>query len=35
MNQVENFGWHILCRVMPQMAVRIQYKHILGGGRLT
>ena len=31
MNQVENFGWHLLCWVMPKTAVRIQYKHILGG----
>ena len=32
MNQVENLGWHLLCRVMPKTAVKIQYKLILGGG---
>lgn len=34
MNQVENLGWHLLCRVMPKTAVKIQYKLILGGGKL-
>lgn len=27
-------GWHMLCRVAPMTAVRIQYRHILGGAKI-
>ena len=30
MNKVLDLGWKSLCAVWPQMAVKIQYKHILG-----
>lgn len=30
MNIVSQYGWRILCRMMPQLAVKIQYRHILG-----
>jgi len=33
MNKVMQMGWHMLCRVAPKTAVKIQYRHILGGGR--
>lgn len=30
MNKVSQFGWHILCRMMPKLAVKIQYRYIMG-----
>ena len=27
-------GWHMLCRVAPKTAVKIQYRHILGGAEI-
>ena len=35
MNKIETIGWQLLCRIAPKKAVEVQYRHILGGVRLT